>query len=306
MGNTDVVDAARRALGPVGAFLPVLAGTLPTIDAQRDAVGRLERAGYRAAWTNEGVGGKDALVQLAVLLAATERMTFGTGIANVWAREPQTAHGAANVLAQAYPGRFVLGIGVGYQQQAESTGREFGAPLARMRDYLERMSAPTMSEAPDVAYPRIIAANGPKMLALAGELADGAVPAMVPAEYTAQARRALGPDKLLVVGLAMVADPDHDKAREIARQTVAGRLARPGSYATTIARLGFSAEEIAEPSDRLVNAITAHGGDKVIAAHVCDHLAAGADHVTLMPVGGDFPTGVDHLERIAPAVLDVG
>jgi len=199
MASSVVVEAARRALGPVGAFLPVPAGRAAPIDLQRDAVRRLERAGYRAAWTNEGVGGKDALVQLAVLMAATERMVFGTGIANIWARSPQTAHGASALLAQAYPGRFVLGLGVGYPQQAASAGREFGRPLATMRDYLDRMSAPTQLPAPEVAYPRIIGANGPKMLALAAEATDGAMPALKPPEFTAQARQLLGPDKLLVV-----------------------------------------------------------------------------------------------------------
>jgi probable F420-dependent oxidoreductase len=126
-------------------------------------------------------------------------MVFGTGIANIWARSPQTAHGASALLAQAYPGRLVLGLGVGYPQQAASAGREFGRPLATMRDYLDRMSAPTQLPAPEVAYPRIIGANGPKMLALAAELTDGAMPALKPPEFTAQARQLLGPDKLLVV-----------------------------------------------------------------------------------------------------------
>jgi len=199
MGSSITVGAARRALGPVGAFLPVDAASAPPIDLQRDAVRRLERAGYGAAWTNETVGGKDALVQLAVLMAATERMAFGTGIANIWARSAQTTHGAAALLAQAYPGRFVLGLGVGYPQQAASVGREFGRPLATMREYLDQMSAPTRLPAPDVAYPRIIGANGPKMLALAREITDGALPANQPPEFTAQARQVLGPDKLLVV-----------------------------------------------------------------------------------------------------------
>src|SRR5450755_4258785 len=197
--GTNVAGAARLALGTVGAFLPVSMTSTPPAGLQREAVGRLERAGYRAAWTNETIGGKDALVQLAVLLAATERMVFGTGIANIWAREPQMAHGAAALLAQAYPGRFVLGLGVGYPQQAASVGRNFGSPLATMREYLDRMGAPTQLPAPDVTYPRIIGANGPKMPALAGEITDGALPAMVPPEFTAQARQVLGPDKLLVI-----------------------------------------------------------------------------------------------------------
>src|ERR1700728_771352 len=101
MASTSVVETARRSLGPVGVYLPIPFTGAPPIDLQRSAAARLERAGYRAAWVNETVGGKDPLVQLALLLAATERMTFGTGIANVWARAPQTAHGAAAMLAQA-------------------------------------------------------------------------------------------------------------------------------------------------------------------------------------------------------------
>jgi probable F420-dependent oxidoreductase len=308
MQRTTVVHAAREALGPVGAFLPVSTTSATSVDLQREAVVRLERAGYRAAWTNEGVGGKDALVQLAVLLAATERMAFGTGIANVWARAPQTAHGAAALLAQAHPGRFVLGLGVGYPQQAASTGREFGSPLATMRDYVDRMSDPPQLPAPDVAYPRIIAALGPKMLALAGEITDGAIPAMVPPEFTSEARQVLGPDKLLVVGLPVVVDADSRRAKETAREMLSSRLGMAGtSYAATLARLGYPDQEIAEVSDQLVDAIIGNGGPASIAAKVREHLAAGADHVMVLPpMGGDFAVGVDDLERLAPALVELG
>jgi probable F420-dependent oxidoreductase len=301
--TSHVVEAARRALGPVGVFLPFLGSSAPSADLQREAARRLEGAGYRAAWTNEAVGGKDALVQLAVLLAATERMLFGTGIANIWARQPQTAHGAAALLAQAFPGRFVLGLGVGYPYQAASVGREFGSPLATMRTYLEQMAAPTQIPAPDVTYPKIIGANGPKMLALSGEIADGAMPAMVPPEFTAQARQLLGPDKLLVVGLAVVADADPDRAQATARQRVAGRLGQPGTYAATMARLGYSEREITEVSDRLVDGIVGHGDAPAIAAKVREHLASGADHVVIMSTGSDVAAGIDQLEQLAPTLV---
>jgi probable F420-dependent oxidoreductase len=186
--ETSVVDVARQALGPVGVCLPVSLASTPHTNLQREAVGRLERAGYGAVWTNEVIG-KDALVQLAMLLTATERTVFGTCIANIWARPAQTMHAAAAQLAQGYPGRFVLGLGVGYPDQAASAGQEFGNPLATMRDYLDRMDSPTWPPAPDAPYSRIIAANGPKMLALAGEIADGAMPAGLPPEFTAQAGR---------------------------------------------------------------------------------------------------------------------
>lgn len=250
----NAVGATRRALGSVGVCLPVSFTSNPPADSLRDAVGRLERAGYRAAWTNEVIG-KDAMVQLAVLLAATERMVFGTCIANIWARPAQTMHAAAAQLAQAYPGRFVLGLGVGYPEQAAGVGREFGSPLATMRDYVNRMDGPTSPPAPDAPYPRIIAANGPKMLALAGDIADGALPAMLSPKFTGRARESLGPDKLLVVGVSV---PD-----------------------------GI------EPTG--------------IAAAARDHLAAGADHVTLLlPIGVEFAAGISELERLAPAPAELG
>jgi probable F420-dependent oxidoreductase len=203
-------------------------------------------------WNNEGVGGKDGLVQLGMLLAATERMTFGSAIANIWARPPQTAHGAAALLADAYPGRFVLGLGVGYPFQAARIGRDYGRPLATIRDYFEQMTAEQpLAQVPELSYPRILAANGPKMLALAAEIADGAMPILVPPEYTASARQVLGPDKILVVGLTAAVDEDEDRARAVARQYVSETVARPGSpYAVNLTRLGYAAEEISAPPTR--------------------------------------------------------
>jgi probable F420-dependent oxidoreductase len=298
--ETSVVDVARQALGPVGVCLPVSLASTPHTNLQREAVGRLERAGYGAVWTNEVIG-KDALVQLAMLLTATERTVFGTCIANIWARPAQTMHAAAAQLAQGYPGRFVLGLGVGYPDQAASAGQEFGNPLATMRDYLDRMDSPTWPPAPDAPYSRIIAANGPKMLALAGEIADGAMPAGLPPEFTAQARQVLGPDKLLVVGLTVTPDSDRDRAKATARETVSGRLGLP-SYAAAMARLGYSTRDIEEVSDRLVNDVVAHGNPAAIGVKVRAHVAAGADHVVLLlPTGGDFSNGVDRLEEIALA-----
>ncbi|WP_067676444.1 TIGR03620 family F420-dependent LLM class oxidoreductase [Nocardia miyunensis] len=294
------VDTARRALGPVGVSLPVSFTSTPSADAQRDAGRRLENAGYRALWTNEVIG-KDAFTHLSVLLAATERMTVGTCVANIWSRPPQTAHGAAAYLAQAYPDRFVLGLGVGYPQQADSVGRPFGSPLTTMRDYVAGMDAETWPPAPDSEYPRILAANGPKMLALAGEIADGALPAGLPPEHTAQARQALGPDKLLVVGLSVVIDNDLDRARDAARQVVSTWSARP-SFRSAIAEFGYDTAENTDPDDRVVDALVAHGTPDSIVDKIREHLAAGADHVTLLqPMGTEFASGIDGYIELAPA-----
>src|SRR5262249_48060284 len=125
-------------------------------------------------------------------------------------------------LAQAFPGRFVLGLGVGYPQQAASAGLEFGRPLATMRGYLERMTAESQPPAPDVHYPRIVAANGPKMLALAADVADGALPAWQRPEFAAKAREELGPDKLLVIGLPVDPDKPTEAAAQVREHLAAG------------------------------------------------------------------------------------
>jgi probable F420-dependent oxidoreductase len=299
VGSFDRVSEGRRALGQLGAFLPNNAGAdLPPAEAQRDAVRRLERAGYQAVWNNEEVGGKDGLVQLGVLLAATGRMTFGSAIANIWARPPQTAHGAAALLADAYPGRFVLGLGVGYPAQAAQVGRDYGRPLSVVRDYFERMTAGP----PALNYPRILGANGPKMLALAAEIADGAMPLMVPPEYTANARRILGPDKILVVGLTAAVDEDPDQARAAARRFVSATV-RPGSpYAANLSRLGYAEADISAASDKVVDAIVAWGSPEQVLAGVRRHLDAGADHVRLGTIAPGFESGLAALERLAPAL----
>ncbi|MBN9112446.1 MAG: TIGR03620 family F420-dependent LLM class oxidoreductase [Pseudonocardia sp.] len=301
--TVDLVTGARQALGPVGAFLPNIFGQpVPPAGVQVEAVQRLEEAGVRTAWNNEGVGGRDALVQLAVLLASTRRMTFAPAVANMWARPPETAHGGAALLAEAYPGRFVLGLGVGYAMHAELVGGSFDQPLSVARAYLERMDrAPAGMPIPPRTYARILAANGPRMTALAAEIADGAIPTVAPVAHTAWARGVLGPDKLLVVGLTAALDDDPERARALARRFVATTIAPNPWGAANLRRFGFGPEEVAAGSDRVVDAVVAHGGVDAILARVRAHLDAGADHVRLSLVVPDFGTGVDQLERVGPA-----
>jgi len=253
-GVTDI-EAARRTLGPVGVLLPVTLTVPAPVDRQREAVGTLEHAGYRAAWTNELLG-KDALVQLSLLLGATERMAFGTGIANIWLREPQTLHAAASLLAQGYPGRFVLGVGVGYPQQAEDVGRTFGRPVDTMRDYVSRMSGPTWVPVPEAEYPLVVAANGPKMLALAGKVADGAFPAGQSPEFTRQAREVLGPDRLLVVGTSITLDGGRRTHPGDVVEAVRGHLAAGADHVVIMLPMGGEYEDGVRQLEQLAPHVT--------------------------------------------------
>jgi probable F420-dependent oxidoreductase len=306
--TADIVRRARRALGSAGVLLPNIPFAPPVpFDRQRAAIRALEVAGWPAVWANEGVGGKDVFVQLAMLLSGSERITFGTGVANVWARAPETAHGAAATLADAFPDRLVVGLGVGYPSQAATVGGSLSRPLSVARDYMERMGRPhEITPAPTAPYARILAANGPRMLGVAAEVADGALPLLVPPSYTARVRQILGPDALLVVGVAAAVDNNRDQARRSAAAFLSGMVARPDSpYAANLVRLGYARSELVDGADRVVDEVLAHGAPTDVAALVQRHLDAGADHVQVSPIAPDFANGIDQLERLSAGLAEL-
>ena len=302
--TADVITAAREALGPVGAYLPLGFTSAPPADLQRAAVGRLERAGFGTAWTNEVIGGRDALVNWPCA-RATERMAFGTGIANIWARQPQTMHAAAACWLRRIRVDWCSGWVLATPSRRRAQVHEFGRPGDHAR-------LPSAHGRPDLAACgrcRLSPdrrrdgseAAGARRRARGRGAARRATPT-----FTAQARQVLGPDKLLVVGLTVIADRDADRAKDVARQTVSANLGRT-SYAATMAGLGFPDRELAEVSDRMVDQVVAHGGPEAIATKVREHLTAGADHVALMlPMGTELATGVDQLEWLAPALVGAG
>jgi probable F420-dependent oxidoreductase len=319
MTATEAVAGARRRMGRTGAWLNNAITASAPADVQRRELARIERLGYGSAWTGESPGGRDIFVKLGIWLAATSRLVAGSGIANLWARPSLTMAAGAGTLAEAYPGRLVLGVGVGFARQAESVGASYGRPLSRVREYLDEMdSAPGTAlinavPEPEVPFPRLLAAVGPRMLALAAERADGAHPYASPVETTALARQILGPDKLLVPEQLVIYDTDPSRAREAARAYRARTLAMfqaiggPGAspYSRNLLRLGYTEEEVTTVSDRVIDAIIAHGDEAAIASRLREHLAAGADHVLVNAVGPDLPAIVDTLERIAPAVTEI-
>jgi probable F420-dependent oxidoreductase len=301
MLSTDDVRAARERLGPVGVWMGSLLGPAP-IDQERQAARRIEELGYGSIWTGEIVGGKEAFAHQSVLLAATERILTGTGIANVWAREPGAMEGGGATLGAAYPGRFVLGIGVSHGPIIDLSGQTYAHPMEKMVHYLDGMDRAMVYNPPtEVPVPRVLAALRPKMLDLARERTDGAHPYLVPPAHTTFAREALGPDKLLIPEQAVVLETDPAEARRIARSHLAGYLQLPNSV-NNLKRLGYGDDLAADGSDRLVDAIVAWGSEDDIAARVREHLDGGADHVVIQPLG-DVPTALSQLEGLAPTLL---
>jgi probable F420-dependent oxidoreductase len=301
MLGIEDVRAARERLGPIGVWMGSLLGAA-TMDQERRAARRVEELGYGSLWTGEIVGGKEAFAHQSVLLAATEHIVTGTGIANVWAREPGTMEGGGATLGAAYPGRFVLGVGISHGPIIDLSGQTYAEPMEKMVRYLDGMDrAVIFNPATDIPVPRVLAALRPKMMELARKRADGAHPYLVPPAHTAFARDVLGPDKLLIPEQAVVVETDPVEARRIARSHLSGYLKLP-NYVNNLKRLGYADDLADDGSDRLVDAIVAWGSEEDVARRVTEHLDNGADHVVLQPLG-DIPTSLDELERLAPLLL---
>jgi probable F420-dependent oxidoreductase len=274
---TDRRASLRATLGRVGVWSFALQAHPAAIE--RAAATTYEDLGYGAAWFPESIGSKEAFSHAAVLLAGSPTIAVATGIANIYARDAAAMVAGARTLAEAYPGRFVLGIGVSHAPSVAKRGGTYGRPIETMRAYLDAMDAadwtgPASAERP----PLVLAALGPRMLELAAERADGAHPYFVPAEHTRVAREVLGPDPVLAVEMTAVLATDRTESRGIAR-AFARRYLDSVNYANNLRRLGFSDDDIETASDRLVDAVVAQGDAAAIASRVREHLDAGADHV---------------------------
>lgn len=277
------MSAARRhaladSLGRVGVWSFALQ-TLAAADAHV-VTADYELAGVRATWLPESLGSKDAFAQAGVLLAGSQRMAIATGIANIYARDPMAMANGAKALADAFPGRFVLGIGVSHAPSVTARGGTYGRPVETMRAYLDAMAAAIYAgPAPADPAPVLLAALGPRMLELAAERTDGAHPYFVPVEHTVMARERLGPGAFLAVEQTAVIDSDATRAREVAHDFARRYLALP-NYANNLRRLGWSDADVeGSGSDRLVDAVIAQGSVEAVVARVREHLEAGADHV---------------------------
>jgi len=254
----------------------------------REAASELEERGYGAIWFGEAVG-REALTHAGLLLAATRRIVVATGIANIYARDPIAMASGQKTLAEAYPDRFVLGLGVSHVPLVEQLrGHQYDKPVPRMRAYLDAMDqAPYNSVAPTSKPMRVLAALRPKMLELAAERADGALPYNVTPEHTARARKILGAGQYLCPEQAIVLETDPAKARKIGREFLELYLQLP-NYTNNFLWLGFDENDFRNGgSDRLIDAMIAWGDLNAIRNRIREHHSAGADHVCIQVLTAD-------------------
>jgi probable F420-dependent oxidoreductase len=214
-------------------------------------------------------------------------MVVATGIASIWARDPMAMANAGRTLAEAYPGRFVLGLGVSHPFLTEPRDRRYEHPLEHMKAYLDSMDRAPFAGPPSDLPPILLAALGPKMLELARERASGAHPYFVPVEHTTRAREVLGPDAVLAPEQAVVLERDPDVARALARVHTTTYL-KLASYRANLRRLGWTEEDMSNGgTDRLVDALVAWGDVEEVLERARAHLDAGADHVAIRVLGKD-------------------
>jgi probable F420-dependent oxidoreductase len=285
-------------LGRMGAWGHL--DSLP-IEAARAYARRVDELGYGTLWVPETVG-REPFTLLGLLAAETREIRIGTSIVGIWGHDAQTTRMAAMTLHEATGGRFVLGLGVSHRHLAERLrGHTFDRPLTRMREYLAAYRAAIyrgpMAEGGSEP-PVLIAALRERMLALAATDADGAFPYLVTPERVAWTRGVLdaaAPDRrpILAVSMPAALETDPDAARAMARAYLAPYLRTP-TYQACWAEQGFEAADWEKPaSDRLVDEMVAMGDVEALRARVAELVAAGADHVAVIPLGPEATT--EHL-----------
>ena len=298
MANTEF------RMPPIGVWSGILR-TEPIAQAL-DTARQLEAMGYGAMWFPES-DAREAFVNLAMILGATERMIGGTSIATIWARDPLAMACAGKTLTEAFPDRLLLGLGISHQPLVEGMrGHEYRRPLETMCSYLEAMDKASYTAVePSTPVRRLLSALGPKMLELAAAQANGTIPYLSPPEHTAISRAALPAGALVCPVQAIVWETDRAAAYETARGAHLAFYMQLPNYTNNLKRLGFADEDFANGgSDRLVDALVAWGPMEKIVNRVNDHFQAGADHVVIQVISKNPTPPMAIWQELASALVE--
>jgi probable F420-dependent oxidoreductase len=252
-----------------------------------DQAKAIERLGYGALWVGASPAAELAFVE--PILERTENLTVATGIVNIWNAPADEVAESYHRIENAYPGRFLLGVGVGHPEHTQEYQKPYDA-LVNYLDELDNKHVPTSR--------RVIAALGPKVLQLAAHRSAGAHPYLTTPEHTGQARDLVGASVFLAPEHKVVLTSDADEARKLGHDSVGFYLGL-SNYVNNWKRLGFTDADVTQPgSDKLIDAMVAYGSPEAIAARLNEHLDAGADHVTIQ-VLGDSDTLLPTLTELA-------
>jgi len=265
---------------------------LATRSISPELAARIEALGYGAVWVGGSPDAELAWVEPA--LEQTSTLQLATGIVNIWSAPAAAVAKSFERIESAHPGRFLLGVGVGHPEHTQ----EYIKPYDALVGYLDELDAAIVPTSR-----RVLAALGPRVLRLAAQRSAGAHPYLTTPEHTAKARELVGNSVFLAPEHKVVLTTDADEARRIGRQTVDHYLGL-SNYVNNWLRLGFTDADVRKPgSDRLIDAVVAHGTPEAIAQRLGEHLDAGADHVAIQVLGGyDEDTLLPALTELAESL----
>ena len=260
--------------------------------ATPDFAAGVEQAGYGALWLGSAA---EDLAGAEAMLDATSTLVVATGIVNVWQTDALSLARAYERVAAKHGDRFVLGVGTGHREAFQ----QYAKPYETISDFVDTLLAHGVP-----ADRLVLAALGPKVLRLAADRTAGAHPYLVPVEHTRRARAEIGAGPLLAPEHKVVLDADPAAARAIGRPKVEKPYLGLVNYTNNLRRLGYTDTDLAGGgSDRLIDAVVAHGTPAEVGAQVTAHLTAGADHVSVQMLGDD-PLG--DLRKLAAALTSPG
>jgi len=269
-------------LGRLGAWYSTDKLTSP---AQiKEFVGTVERLGYDILWYPESRGNESFAVA-GFMLGHTSKLKIGSSIASIYARDAFTSRRGMITLNQLYGDRFVLGLGVSHPPMVEGLrGHTYEKPIPAMRRYLNGISKDQPGSAD---WPVCVAALGPLMLKLSGELTQGAIPYNTNPRHTAEAAKILGPNKWLAIEQKVTLETDPAKARALGRKELERYLALD-NYRNNFLRIGFTEKDLENGgSDAFIDQMCLWGTVDQVKAGLRAHFAAGATHVAIQPVHAD-------------------
>ena len=267
-------ESPKPTLGRFGVWLGTRSIT-PGLAAE------IEALGYGAVWIGASPDADLAWVEPG--LAQTTSLQLATGIVNIWSAPATAIAESFQRIESTYPGRFLLGVGVGHSEHTQ----EYRKPYDALVSYLDELDAAAVP-----AGRRVLAALGPRVLRLSADRSAGAHPYLTTPEHTAKARETMGDSAFLAPEHKVVLTTDPVEARTIGRQ-YAGFYLGLSNYVNNWLRLGFTEDDVRKPgSDRLIDALVAYGSPESIAQRLGEHLEAGADHVAVQVLGAQPEDGL--------------
>ncbi len=243
-----------RAL-PALSLAAVPGRRLATLDLARE----IERRGYAGIYCpsfGAGMGLCQALAHV------TERIPFGTSIANIYLRRSTDYAQSASLIHEISGGRFRFGIGVSHAPMLKRTGIVAGKPLSDTRAFVDAIrGAPRVGEQP----PIVLAAMRRRMVRLAGEIGDGVVFANaarshMPSSLSELSERAGAPDFFVGDMIPTCVSDDIEAAKAVNRKTLAGYVTMP-NYRNYWKEAGY-----VEEMEAVEKAIEAKDRDAMLAA----------------------------------------